>query len=304
MEEPRRSPTGTVAPDAPAELANLLPQQVEGLCPACGKVKVTGMQFSSGVTRLPDCIGCQQRSEADRRRIEAEAATRQRRTGRAERLRRRGDLLAAVGVEPGVHTHCTLKNFLADVDLDAVLDMQQVVEDMAAGQRPNVYLWSWRDGEVMAPGTGKTHLIVGGAGALLVEGVLDAAQVHFVRETRLTTNLRELCGGHAVRAGGRRFTSPGEYVDWLIALELLCIDDLGKAKTDTPWMRELMFELVAGREARATWVTSNWSLTQLENRDEWYIPLASRLSGKGYVRAMSGPDRRPGVVAARKEGHE
>ena len=183
-----------------------------------------------------------------------------------------------------VHGHCTMDNFIADVDLSAMLGVQRAVQDMAAGRRPNVYLWSWRDKEVIAPGSGKTHLLVAGVWELLRDGVLKVEQVHFVRETRITTQLRELCNGG----------SPGRYLDWLIGLELLVIDDLGKAKTDTPWMRELMFELIAGREGRSTWASGNWSLTQLEERDEWYIPLASRIAGKGYVRDMSGPDRRPG----------
>lgn len=51
-------------------------------------------------------------------------------------------------------------------------------------------------------------------------------------------------------------------------------------------------ERVAGREPRATVIASNYSPEPLEEIDEWYSPLLSRLLGKGVAVCMSGPDRR------------
>jgi DNA replication protein DnaC len=192
-------------------------------------------------------------------------------------------LLRQAGIDPDVHGHCRLETFDPNPDVTALSHTRRFCDDMLHGERPNLFLFSKRPGQNVAPGNGKTHLLVSTAARLFEQGALDPTQVLFIRETQMTLEFRRLCNG------GR----PEDFLAKLVRVPLLLLDDVGKAKTDTPWMRELVFELFAGRESRATAISSNYSLDELVDRDETFASVASRILSKGYFTELHGPDRRP-----------
>lgn len=269
-----------------ATLNSAIPELVEGVCPTCKTTPVTGIRRRDGTEEFPRCAGCKEVAEAKER----EAAERARREKlAAETEQRRAnimDLLVKCGVDPeSDHLSASFETFDPRPDGAALAAAKKFVEDFRAGLRPTLFLYSERPGERIAPGSGKTHLAVAILRELLIAGDVDPRSARFVRETRMTITLRRMIG-----AGER----PEDYLDALIRPDLLVLDDVGKAKTDGPWLRELLFELVAGREPRATIITSNYGPDQLEALDDWYAPLLSRWLGKGAAVCLSGPDRRLG----------
>lgn len=253
------------------------------VCSAGCGAPVEAVRFRTGDERIPRCTACAAAEKAAR--VEAEAAAeREHRDGEAdERGARILQLLEECHVDTaGPHGEATLEGFDPNPDREALRAAQEFVRQFRAGERPNLFLYSKRPTEGVAPGSGKTHLAVAILRALLLSGDVTPRSARFVRETRVTITLRRL-----IREG-----APEDYLDELIRQELLILDDVGKAKTDSPWLRELMFELVAGRESRATIITSNFSPGDLIKQDEAFRPLVSRIIAKGPAKVLVGPDRR------------
>lgn len=198
--------------------------------------------------------------------------------------------LRTIGVNVESHGHCRLFNFDKEPDGHALLDAKRLAAAWSAGDRRNWYLYSVRDRMPIAPGAGKTHLVVGLWAELYVAGEVAPTGTVFVRETRMAATLRRL-----IKDG-----SPEEYLDRLIKAELLILDDVGKVQSDSPWIRELMFELYAGREGKPTWITSNYGLAKLEERDEVYLAIGSRIAAGALITELSGPDRRLNPHPARR----
>lgn len=267
--------------------ADALPEIVDGVCPECQVAPVKGIRGRDGNVRFGTCTSCVELAER-REREAAERARRERLESQAEERRQNiQQLLVDCGLDiDSEHLSASFETFDPRPDQLALVAARQFVSDFRAGLRPTLYLYSEREGEAIAPGNGKTHLAVAILRELLLSGDVGPRTARFVRETRMTITLRRL-----IRSP---HDAPEDYLDGLIRRELLIIDDLGKAKTDSPWLRELLFELVAGREPRATIITSNYSPERLEELDEWYSPLLSRLLGKGTAVCMGGPDRRLG----------
>ncbi|WP_373054315.1 ATP-binding protein [Thioalkalivibrio sp.] len=243
-----------------------------------------GVKGSDDIARFGLCSDCvEARERQDREREQAER--RRRIDAEADQRRARiEELLVECGLDRDAdHLRATMQNFQPRPDREALQEARNFVARFRSGERPNLFLFSRRPRERIAPGSGKTHLAAAVLRELLLSGDVTPQSAAFVRETRMTITLRRMIGG-----GGR----PEDYLDGLIRKDLLIIDDVGKAKTDTAWLQELMFELIAGREPRATIITSNFDPEQLERRDDYYIALNSRLIGKGPVLCLSGPDRR------------
>lgn len=281
--EESTSSTPSGRDSGPTRISALTPQIIQGTCPRCGTVPVQGVRTLAGRELLPPCPACAiemerevaERAEQERRARTAAAAD--------ERRRRIRELLERCGVDAGSdHLEVSFETFRPEPDRVALETARRVVAEFQRGGRPNLYLFSKRPGEQIAAGAGKTHLAVSILRELLISGDVTPETARFVRETRLTITLRRLIQGG----------QPEDYLDGLIRCELLIMDDVGKAKTDSAWLRELLFELVAGREPRSTIVTSNFAPDELEARDDWYAPLLSRLIGKGPAVELSGPDWR------------
>lgn len=273
------SPSGAARIEVPA-----LPELIEGVCPECQQVPVKGVRHRDGTEAFCRCSGCVEAAEA-REREEDERARREKLAAEAgERRAKITVLLVECGIDPDAgHLSASFETFDARPDGAALAAAKKFVEDFRSGRRPTLYLYSERPGEQVAPGSGKTHLAVAILRELLLSGDVTPRTARFVRETRMTITLRRMIG-----AGDR----PEDYLDDLIRRDLLILDDVGKAKTDSAWLRELLFELVAGREPRSTVITSNFSPGQLEALDDWYAPLLSRWLGQGAAVCLSGPDRR------------
>lgn len=271
---------------SPSAAEYSLPEIVEGVCPKCGETPVKGIKDRAGNTSFGVCSSCTE-AAAEWERAEKERQRRVRLDAeRDQRVNGIRQLLVDSGVDANSdHLDAMLDNFDPSPDRAALLAAQQFVADFRRGGRPTLFLFSERPGERVAPGGGKTHLAVAILRELLLSGDVDPRTARHVRETRMTVTIRGL-----INTSGR----PEEYIDDLIRRELLILDDVGKAKTDSAYFRELLFELIAGREPRATIITSNHSPGELEERDEWYAPLLSRILGKGPAVCLSGPDRRLG----------
>lgn len=275
---------------SPSEAEYSVPTVIEGICPKCKKTPVKGMRDRAGNSSFGVCGSCVE-AEAERKRAEEERQRRAKlnaeRDGRVRNIRQ---LLVDCGVDAeSDHLDATLDNFDPNPDREALVAAQQFVADFRRGGRPTLFLYSERPGDRIAPGGGKTHLAAAILRELLLSGDVDPHTARHLRETRMTITIRgQISSG-----------SPEEYIDDLMRRDLLILDDVGKAKTDSAYFRELLFELIAGRDPRATIITSNHSPGELEDRDEWYAPLLSRILGKGPAVCLSGPDRRLGRRAAR-----
>lgn len=226
----------------------------------------------------PRCTGCDQAQAAEKA-AQLRATQRQAQAKEAEERRQQaGAWLQQAGVDVAALAGASFATYDPAHNPEALGAMRTIADGYKAGASRNVYLWS----ELAAPGVGKSHLLVAAARQLLLTGHVAPSGLRYVRETRMVLTLRGLVNG------GR----PEQYLDRLIAADLLLIDDLGKAKLDSAWLQELIYELFAAREGRPTWATSNFSLEWLRERWAWYSPLASRLAGGGLVLEMGGPDMR------------
>lgn len=270
-----------------------IPTPVTGLCPECQITEVAGVEGLDGSKRYGVCSGCTE-AVAEKARAAEEAKRRAKLDSeKGERRRNIRKLLIECGVDAGSdHLDATLDNFDPRPDREALEAARQFVDRFQAGERPTLFLYSERPRESVAPGGGKSHLATAILRELLLSGDVVPASARHVRETRMTITIRG-----QLNPGGR----PENYVDDLIRRELLILDDVGKAKTDSAYFRELLFELIAGREPRATIITSNHSPGDLEGRDEWYAPLLSRILGKGPAVCLTGPDRRLGGRTAARQ---
>ncbi len=104
------------------------------------------------------------------------------------------------------------------------------------------------------PGTGKTHLVVALAKALIRKdvGVVFQPVAEWLAELRSTYN------GHGLSEGG--------LLDWVGTANLLVFDDLGAEKV-SDWVRDRLYLVMDRRyrEALPTIITTNCSMNELED---------------------------------------
>lgn len=269
----------------PVGASSSLPQAVAATCNSCHTNPVQGIQLGARIY-APRCTQCRERDERQERSAARQAMLDERERNRATRHTNIVQLLANCGVDvqagsPIKYGATSLDNYNPLWNPEALAVAMEFVAKFLAGERPNLFFWSH------GPGPGKTHLSVAILRQLVLAGAVEAGlgrpTALFIRESRLTITLRRMC-----EPGGR----PEKYLDRLLGADLLILDDVGKAKTDSAWLRELLFELVAGLESKSLISSSNWALEELEARDPWYAPLGSRMAAKGPMVPMHGPDMR------------
>jgi DNA replication protein DnaC len=155
------------------------------------------------------------------------------------------------------------------------------------GQRGRtLYLTSQRPGEVVAPGSGKTHLAVAILEAIIRhDGKIEPSRdLRFFYVPEMFIGLRgAFDGGESARSRLRRITQP----------ELVVLDDLA-SKPLTEWEAEQLLIILTEREGRDTIVTSNHTPGQLVGLgpEEQMHRIVSRLSAGSTPVCMTGPDRR------------
>lgn len=192
--------------------------------------------------------------------------------------------LERIGVNRVYRTK-TLAGFTPDTDPDALHASIDLVERFRAGDRPSLYLFSERPGEVIAPGTGKTHLAAGVLSALALDPAIALEDLGFVFVPRLLLEIQATFK-HPER-------SELEIVEKYARPELLVWDDFGAEKL-SDYAARTLYTLLYEREGRSNLFTSNLSLGAVEDRDPsgYTQRITSRIAGDARIVRMSGPDRR------------
>ncbi len=206
-------------------------------------------------------------------------------------------LLRAAGI-PRRYEHCSLADFeIHDPSHQAAL---QVAREWVERWPDRVEHGLLFLGE---PGTGKTHLAVGIARALIEE---KGARVVFREQRQLLKELQATFDSGSAR-------SEWDVLAPVLEAEVLVLDDLGAGRT-TPWARDVMHDLIAHRynERLPILMTSNRPtgeerdprapadpLEGMTLRDRLGEAMMSRLYEMCLIVHVRGKDFRRGVLHAR-----
>lgn len=203
---------------------------------------------------------------------------------RVELIRRRENIkaiLKAAGVDTGEYGHATFSTFDPDPDVAALEACSQLARDFVQGLRPNIYLFSARPNELIAPGNGKTLLAVATMRAIVTN---DAS----IRET----DVRFCYTPRLFRQMQASFGTGQDIIAELARVPFLVLDDFG-LNNWTPWKIEVMADLITERAAKSTFYTGNYSPGQMaEQAPADFERIASRLQNRCRHITLTGPDRR------------
>jgi DNA replication protein DnaC len=143
---------------------------------------------------------------------------------------RNATLLRAARI-PRRYEHCTFEEF--DEHTPQLARARRIARDWVEAWHPDVDQGLLFRGE---PGTGKTHLAVAIARALVVD---KGARVLFYEQREMLKALQETFDDRASR-------TESEVLRPILAAEVLVLDDLGAGRL-TEWVRDVMHDIIAHR---------------------------------------------------------
>lgn len=162
------------------------------------------------------------------------------------------------------------------------------------GGGPSVMLTSSRDGEVVAPGNGKSLLA---AGALLALADAGVGRVYpFENGGDTWVSLMWISSADLiahVRSTYNRNTSrtAEEVIAKFVWADVLVLDDIGTESGSEDATAHL-FRLIDARIGKPTFYTSNYSTEQLRTRSPEWAKVESRMRTNLRGAVLRGPDRR------------
>lgn len=227
----------------------------------------------------------------------------------SEEALRRAEAMRVMLAQPSLegYRHCTLDNFDPKPDAEALAQARYFVRATdgwfragrpAAAGAPQLYLTSARKDELIAPGSGKTHLAVGILRALAEMGHArvykhertgeEWPNLVFIQTDAL---IREVRSGYARDAA----RGPDEVAGRYIGADVLVLDDVG-TEPDKEDATARMFSIIEKRMLRPTIYTSNYTTKQLSGRVVEWAKLVSRMRSGLRGCVLKGPDRRPAAA--------
>lgn len=223
-----------------------------------------------GISRL--CPACRERREEEVRAF-AERDARGYFDTPEERRERLPGLLQDAGISPWEHGEASFKSFTAGPGQERAVSASRefvagVLELGTYDAMRGLYFF----GET---GTGKTHLAVAVARALLLEPRFPTAGVLFDRSLRLINEIQDC---YTTRQSSEAI------LERRFKVRVWILDDLGTEQPSEDVVRRLT-DVLQERAMRPTIVTSNLPPHDLESRNRAFFRIASRL-GPAYFRTV------------------
>lgn len=252
------------------------------ICRRCNEAPARTVDVLGKAVSLGTCEACATAvQDEETRSLESRAAAGR----RLELLRRRENIagiLKAAGVDVSAYGHATFGNFNPDPDAHALAACTEYAKRFVAGERPNIYLWSERAEEAIAPGSGKTFLAVATLRAIVTnDASIQDTEVRFLYVPRLFRQLQAAFG------------TSDDLIAKYARAEFLILDDIG-LNNWTPWKIEVMADLLTERAGLSTFCTGNYTPGQMEamSPSADFARIASRLNARSETVTLTGPDRR------------
>lgn len=263
------------SPSSTQKLTEILSIPAAALCRRCNERPA---RIINGIA-LP-CEACSQAQ------LDAEEAE----SLQQEAMKRRRDLrnnLEAIGVNVRKYVDqqpACFDAFDASHDARALEAAQSFTNGFCTGRRTSLYLFGERPGESIACGNGKTMLAVAVLRELALDPTIPITSLKFVFVPELLLDIQDTFDNPQRRTLGivNRYVKP----------ELLVWDDLGAEKMSDFAVRTL-YTILYKREGRANLFTSNLSLDDIKDRDDYAKRITSRIAGDARLVKLTGPDRRP-----------
>jgi DNA replication protein DnaC len=260
------------------------------LCRSCRKRPARSIEVPSLSSRiqLPQCYECAQADQEREAEELAELRTKRDEQARNDRRKRISTLLETVGVNVAEFGHASFTSWNPDPDSAAVEICRSWAGKFMRGERPNLYLFSRREGEAIAPGSGKTFLAVACIRAILLHDTSVPAHpggVRFVYTPDLFLDIKATFGKD-------KALDERDVIRSLTRPELLVLDDFG-LNGWTDWKVETMSTILNARQGKSTIYTGNYSPAQMaEAAPAEFARISSRLASRCELVTLTGPDRR------------
>lgn len=190
---------------------------------------------------------------------------------------------------PSKYSDCTLDNFIVGENTKAIEKVKEWVElSMADTFEANKFL-------IIAGtvGTGKTHIACAIGNKYLKEGI----QVVFLTTSELLSEFIRRYSGAYSPPHGRDYiggdinykTTPSELMEWLSAIDVLILDDIGCEYSPTDWAPALLDELVNKRYSNCKTIifTTNTDKLPVRLKDRMSEGLSVVLKGDSFRRKIS-----------------
>lgn len=226
----------------------------------------------------------------------------------ADRAEERAALLRLVRQQiPEPLRHASFAAFDPNPDREALQLTQQWVAAVerwhAAGKPghgPNVILTSFRQGEEVAPGNGKTMLAAAALLALAERGV--GRIYHFERGGETWVSLMWKSSADLIAEVRSTYNRNSDVTAEQVVgrytwADVLVLDDIG-TEPGAEDATSHLFRLMDHRIGKPTFYTSNYSPKKLAERSPEWAKIVSRMSSSLRGTSLSGPDRRKPTAPA------